>query len=212
MTTTKSTGKALCKQLSVIPVLGISLFFFSTKIIAQDTISYVRPKHTEVPSTKTGITAAELAEYNEIVDKAKNEKGYPDFKNFSEADKNKLELLFLSMSKEQQEKQIIVFRSAPPPFQKSVPTKEQIESWKNSKIYGLWIDNKRVSNSELNKYSNTDFAHMFVSKLSKNAINYGKHYYQVDLMTTGYYTAYYKQATDNRQKYHMSVRIRNRQV
>jgi hypothetical protein len=39
---------------------------------------------------------------------------------------------------------------------------------------------------------------MFVSKLSKKAINYGKHYYQVDLMTKEYYDEFSKKAKANK--------------
>lgn len=211
MTKTKSFRNALCKQIAVIPVLGIALFFFSTKTIAQDTINVVKPKQTEVQSTKDGITNEQLSEYNEIVNKTKNDKGVPVFNKFSEADKNKLESLFLLMSKEQQAKQTVIFMPAPPPFPKSTPSKEQIESWKNSKIYGVWIDEKRVSNIDLTNYTNTDFAHLFVSKLEKNAVNYGKHYYQVNLMTTDYYATYYKQAIKSKKKYYMGIRMGNKQ-
>ena len=116
----------------------------------------------------------------------------PVFSKFSDADKNRLENIYLSMSKEQQEEQMVIFTPAPPPLPRVVPTQAQIESWKNGKIYGLWINNKRVSNSDLNNYQNTDFAQVFVSKLGKNTVNYGKHYYQVDLMTKAEYETYYK--------------------
>jgi len=211
MTKTKSFRNALCKQIAVIPVLGTALFFFSTKTIAQDTINVVKSKQTEVKSTKEGITSEQLSEYNEIVNKTKNEKGFPVFNRFSETDKNKLESLFLLMSKEQQGKQILIFTPAPSPLPKSIPTKEQIESWKNSNIYGVWIDEKRVSNTVLNNYINTDFAQLFVSKLEKNATNYGKHFYQVNLMTTNYYSTYYKETIESKKKYYMGIRIGNKQ-
>jgi bla regulator protein blaR1 len=111
------------------------------------------------------------------------------------------------MSKDQQAKQIVIFSPAPPPLPRVVPSQTQIESWKNSKIYGLWINNKRVSNSELNKYQNTDFAQVFVSKLGKNTVNYGKHYYQVDLMTTEHYETYYKQTIESKKKFYMGIRM-----
>ncbi len=66
-------------------------------------------------------------------------------------------------------------------------------------------------NTELNDYTNTEFAQLFVSKLEKNAINYGKHYYQVNLMTTDYYATYYKQTTERKKKYHMGIRMGHQQ-
>jgi hypothetical protein len=62
-------------------------------------------------------------------------------------------------------------------------------------MYGVWINEKRVNNEILNKYKNTDFSHANVSKLEKNAKNYGKHYYQVNLMTNDYYRDYKNEVT-----------------
>lgn len=107
------------------------------------------------------------------------------------------------MSEQQQAQQLVVFGLLPPPMEKSIPTEKQIESWKDAKIYGVWIDGKLISNAELNNYTNTDFAHLFVSGLEKNAINYGKHFYQVNLMMTDHYAAYYKKQIENKDKYIM---------
>ena len=76
-----------------------------------------------------------------------------------------------------------------------LPKEEQIKSFKDSKKYGVWIDKKRVNNEILNNYKNTDFSQLFVSRLAKNAKNYGKHYYQVDLMTNEYYDNYKNEIT-----------------
>ncbi len=210
ITKTKSFRNALCKQLAVIPVLGIALFFFSTKTIAQDAANVAKPKQNEVQPTKDGITIGQLSEYDNIVNKTKNENGLPVVSKLSEADGNRLEKLFLLMNKEQQARQVVIFMHALPPLPTSIPTKGQIESWKNSKLYGVWINDKRVSNTELNSYTNTDFAQLFVSKLATNAVNYGKHYYQVDLMTTDYYATYYKQTMESKKKYYMAIRMKKK--
>ena len=208
MTRSKSLKNALCKQLAILPVLGIALFFFSTKTIAQETRNIVSLKKTETPSTKDGITKEQLAEYETIVSKAKSDKGIRAWKKFSDANKSRLQNLFLLMSKEQQDSQIVVFGHATPPAPKSTPTKPQLNSWKNSKIYGVWINDKRVNNSELDKYINTDFSQFFVSKLEKNPINYGKHYYQVGFMTHEYYANYYKQALESKEKYYLGFHMK----
>ncbi|MBL0133899.1 MAG: hypothetical protein IPP79_07770 [Chitinophagaceae bacterium] len=39
----------------------------------------------------------------------------------------------------------------------------------------------------MNKHSTNEFSWYMVSKLAKNAINYGNHYYQVDLYSHDYY-------------------------
>ena len=73
-----------------------------------------------------------------------------------------------------------------PPARKS-PTAEQLNKWSDPKIYGVWLDGKRISNDQLNKYKPADFGLYYESKLAKNAINYGKHYYQVNLYSNKYY-------------------------
>jgi hypothetical protein len=207
MTRTKSIKKAFCRQIAIIPVLALSLFVFSTKqSLAQDTMGHVTLKKQEVPSTQEGVSQELLNEYEEIINKTKDEKGIPSYGKFSEADKKRLETIFLLMSKEQQAKQTVIFMPEPPPLPRVVPTAAQVNNWKNAKIYGLWINDKKVSNAELNKYGNTDFAQVFVSKLYGAAKKNVKYFYQVNLMTTEYYNTYYKQATESKKKYFMGMR------
>lgn len=207
MTKNKSFRNTLCRQIAILPVLALSIFAFSTKTFAQDGLNVPTTKQITTPSTQEGVTQELMNEYEQIVNKTKNEKGFPVWSKFSEADKNRLETIYLSMSKDQQAKQIVIFSPAPPPLPRVTPTLEQIEAWKNSKIYGLWINEKRVSNSVLANYKNTDFAQVFVSKLGKNTVNYGKHYYQVNLMTTEQYETYYKETIESKKKYFMGIRI-----
>jgi hypothetical protein len=101
------------------------------------------------------------------------------------------------MNKTQQGQQEIFFIAPFPPFEKEVPTAAQLQSWENGKKYGVWINDKRVANESLTKYKASDFSHVFVSALSKNAINYGKHYVQVNLMTNAYYKDYYEKEKAN---------------
>lgn len=79
-----------------------------------------------------------------------------------------------------------------PPLPKQSPTTSDLQKWQNPAMYGVWIDDKRIKNENLTQYVPSDFSHYFVSKLCKNAKNYGKHYYQIDLMTNTYYKAYLK--------------------
>ena len=210
MAKTKSLANAICRQIAIIPVLTLSIFLFSTKSIAQET-SVLKAKDNVAPSSQEGVSQELLNEYDQIVNKTKTKNGIPSFYKFSDADKSRLETIYLSMSKEQQAKQIVIFMPAPAPLPRIVPTKKQIESWKNSKVYGLWIDNIRVNNSELTKYQNTDFSQVMVSKLGKNTVNYGKHYYQVNLMTNKEYESYYKKSLEGSHTYHLAVRMLNKQ-
>jgi bla regulator protein blaR1 len=74
----------------------------------------------------------------------------------------------------------------PVPTKRS-PTLVELKSWADSKMYGVWIDANRISNDDLERYKPSDFGWYNVSKLTKNAINYGKHYYQVNLYSQKYY-------------------------
>lgn len=79
----------------------------------------------------------------------------------------------------------------PPPVPKlRVPSQEQLDSWLDDKKYGVWLNNKRVSNGALRNYKPFDFGEYSVSRLAKNAVNYGKHYYQVDLTTRDAFEEY----------------------
>jgi beta-lactamase regulating signal transducer with metallopeptidase domain len=211
MTKITSTRKAICVQMAIIPLLAIAITVFSTKTNAQTTPDTTKPPAIEVQSTKEGVSQELLNEYEAIINKAKDEKGRIMYKSFSDADKARLETIFLAMSKEQQKMQVVRFMRPSRPLPRVVPTAKQIEAWKDAKTYGLWINEKRVSNAVLDKYSNTDFAQVFVSKLSKNAVNYGKHYYQVDLMTVEYYDNYYKE-TIAEKRYYMTIRWVDKQT
>ena len=86
----------------------------------------------------------------------------------------------------------------PKPFSKAIPTAEQLASWQDPKTYGVWIDSKRIDNAQLKNYKPSDFSHYFISKLAKTAINYGKHVYQLDLMTNKFYNDYLKSWDPNK--------------
>jgi bla regulator protein blaR1 len=222
---TKNTSPkmAFAKQVAVLPFAVAIILLFSTKVVAQqstekrsttqDTIAVkekVQPLKTvdsvnrfwnkfTVGYTVEGVTPELLTEYETIIKKYETEdKWWHTFsKRVSEQDKNRMEDIFKQMNLEQQSKQFLVFMKPSNPLPRTVPTKNQLDLWKNSNIYGVWINNKRVANTLLTKYVNTDFAQVYVSKLTTSAINYGKHYYQVDLMTKDYYQNYYNQTIAN---------------
>lgn len=200
---------------------GISKYVTTAKNFTAPKDTVPSPQQTYIPkennqpltsvgltteSTKEGVSQDLMNEYEAIVLKYKTSNlHWPKemMEKIPQTEKERLQYIYLKMNKEQQSNQTIAFIKRPPPFAKTIPTKEQFESWKNAKIYGIWINNKRVSNTELNKYRNTDFSHCFVSKLYKNAINYGKHYVQVDLMTNVYYEDYLKHEAENKNPYNM---------
>jgi len=54
------------------------------------------------------------------------------------------------------------------------------------------LDGKRIENAELNRYQPSDFSYYSVSRLERNAKNYGKHVYQLNLYTIANYQAWKK--------------------
>lgn len=77
-------------------------------------------------------------------------------------------------------------------FIKKVPTIEQLNQWEEPATYGIWLDGQKIENETLAKMKPEDFGYYFVSKLMRNAVNFGNHDFQVDLYTEGYYEKYLK--------------------
>lgn len=193
MMSKKASLKAvILKQIALIPVLAATGFLFTTKIIAQDT-GRALPQQ-QIETTQNGVSQELLKEYQDAINKCKKtlKDGSQSYSfNLIQSDKERLEKIFLQMSKEQQSTQMVVFVPVSSMvLKKVVPTKEQLEAFKDPKMYGVWVNGVRVSNGSLNNYKNTDFAYVSASKLEKNATNYGKHVFQVDLMTNDNFQSY----------------------
>jgi len=204
MTKSTSTTRMLVKQLALVPVLGITLLLGSNSSIAQSTIP--APKTTVGSSnTQADAPADIIEEFHTILARygtRTTAKGLTFQKaDFSETDRKRLIALYLQMSKEQQKAQSVIFMPYPKPANKQSPDEKQYNSWKNPGSYGVWIDGKKVANSELNKYSASDFDQFTVSRLMKNALHYNEYRCQVDLMTKAYYADYRKKALEKQNDY-----------
>lgn len=203
---------AILKQIAIVPVIVAVGFLFVTKSVAQDVNKVTQPKQIE--STQNGVPQELLKEYQDIINKYKRtlKDGRESFLlNLTKPDQERLEKIFFKMSKDQQSMQKFVFiPTSSMVLPRIVPTKEQLESFKDPKMYGVWIDEKRVNNDVLNNYTNTDFAQVFESKLMKNATNYGKQVNQVNLMTNDCYQKYYNE-TISQKGYSLVVqRVKNK--
>ena len=96
----------------------------------------------------------------------------------------RLDVIYRSMSDAQRAVATkVYFIPLGPPPEKISPTQEQLDFWLNDKKYGVWLDEKRIKNEELKQYKPSDLDYYDISKLEKNAINYGKHYFQIELLT-----------------------------
>lgn len=138
------------------------------------------------------LTKEDVNFQNSTVLLAKGKNGLPTPKKYSE------------LTEEEKSKNLQVLY-----WEKAVPTQEVMEKWKDSKMYGIWINSKRVPNGKLSEYKPSDISNFFTSKLEKNAINYGKHYYQIDIMTNDYYeNVYMKQVKESPTLYIEEIKMK----
>jgi bla regulator protein BlaR1 len=238
MSKTTSTVAAMLARLAIIPVMAIAFILFCTKTDAQQqpetaAKQAVKPAQRKVsnsptkqrsakppvlfsfgdyPHTKNGAPEALVTAYKNITAKYEEEPGnsilHPG--KITQEDKDKMEVMFKQMSLEQQQGQSIMFYYPPDPSAPKRPTQKQLDTWRDPKFCGLWIDDKKVANSDLANYKPEDFDLTMVSRLMKNAINYKNYHYQVDLMTVASYKKYRDDAIANRHKSQMSFRMLNR--
>ncbi len=142
--------------------------------------------------------------FNEFQSLTKDAISYMRMKNgkmsrkedYSNLDLIKLRKIYYAMSLEQKNKanQLELIINIPTLPSKKPPTSEQLLEWRDSKKFGIWLDGNRVDNSVLATYSTNDFALLVNSKLAKNAFNYGKHYFQINLITHTYFEKNYVQS------------------
>ena len=143
-----------------------------------------------------GATAEDLAYYDEVVRRTVKVSTLKDGReridmDMNDVDTKKMAAIYKQMNAEQRgqrnESAGVNYVQLSKPLPKFSPTDAQLEKWTNDPAkYGVWINEKQVPNSELKKYKASDFFHHFESKLAKNAVNYGKHYVQVDLYKKPY--------------------------
>jgi bla regulator protein blaR1 len=193
MITKTSTYRSIAMKLAiVIPMLALSIFLFSEKTFAQ---IKPEPKTDNQISYGDCATKEQLNEYDSILKNMTSERIMKNGKksigiDMNKCDPDKMAFIFKSMNKEQRKIRVnatgVSWGPNVPPAKK-VPSQSQLEDWKDSKKYGVWIDDKRINNNDLNKYKPEDFGLFYNSKLSKNAVNYGKHYFQITLYSKEYY-------------------------
>lgn len=208
---------ALAKQVALLPILTGMAFLFSTKVYAQqpaqtkpqtNTENKVQTGDTSKPKPPTvkrvvlrhipfgpGATEEQLAEYDNVISRIVTKGVTKDGKTITRIDSKgvdhkKIGGIYRLMNEAQRATRDpavgeMMVPLGPPAIKH--PAAAQLQAWTDAAKYGIWIDDKRVNNSELQKYQLSDFDLYYESKLTKNAINYGKHYYQVDLYTVSYY-------------------------
>jgi bla regulator protein BlaR1 len=220
MTKTTSLLTAWCIRLALIPVLGIAFILFCNKTEAQQPAAPQQPvsKHAvdktypklvgkgkllfnplrrAYPSTKEGASDSLMNEY--IALENKYGKRRLDFsKTITKPEEKRMEWIYQHMSMAQQKDRAIFFMYPPEPRVGSVISRTDLNSWKDPSVYGVWLDGKRIKNSELKRHSPEDFNEMFFSRLTDKAVKNDGFHYQIELMTRDYYKRYREQAIANR--------------
>lgn len=184
-------ARAWATQITVFVFFVAITFAFSDLSQAQSPTE--RKPVATTPATEKGVSPALLEEYQTIalrnveIKKTKNGGKSYRFKELNDSDQNRLETIFKAMSKAQQAQQKYWMFPPAKPLPKIMPTEKAFESYKNAKMYGVWIDGRKVKNSVLDNHKASDFSQVFISKLYKNARTGVTYNFQLDLETNEYY-------------------------
>lgn len=97
--------------------------------------------------------------------------------------------------------------SVPPPpppvkeFIKKTPSLNELKKWEKSESYYVWLDGRRLKNSDLSKMKPEDFGWYHIASLAKNSKDYKMYQYAVSLFSIDYYNRHLSK--DAREKYYM---------
>jgi bla regulator protein blaR1 len=112
----------------------------------------------------------------------------------TDSEKIRMQEIYKVMTVEQRTKYpahiTVIFAPFPLP-KKNPPTAQELAAYSDAAVYGIWLDGKRIANTELAKYQPTDIAHVFKTRLLKNAAHYGQYKFHLDLMTQDYFEKTY---------------------
>ncbi|OEK04159.1 M56 family metallopeptidase [Roseivirga misakiensis] len=87
-----------------------------------------------------------------------------------------------------EEKKILFKKESGAEYFRPAPAKMKIDQsllnqFLDTKKYRIWVDGKQIENQDLKNYSPEELHHYLKSKLGKNARNFGKYEYQLDIYT-----------------------------
>lgn len=220
----------MLKLALLIPVLPVLTLLMNTNVRAQarQQPEKVREKEqrppliidniqldAEIPSTREGASKEMLDEYKALEEKYRDQNAGSDprrsaikWKEISPEDKRRMETIYKKMSRAQRKTVNIGFIPPPKPMPKNIPTQEQLTKWATAgdDVYGIWVNDKRIRNSDLTKYTASDFSLYDASKLSEKAVANDGFKVQLELMTNAFYEKYVKE-TLARKDYILFVRM-----
>lgn len=193
MTKITSDSAAFIRKVAIVPLfVALAFCLADFQSMAQEPTKVKFSPPIVLPLSEQKKLTKEDVNYQNATVLIRGKKAFPTPKKYNE------------LTEEEKNKDLKVLYS-----ERAVPTQEVMDKWKDAKMYGVWLNEKRIRNSELSKYKPSDIANFWTSKLEKNAINYGKHYYQVGLMTHDYYdNVYMKQVKESPTLYIEEIKIK----
>ncbi|MEL7122822.1 MAG: M56 family metallopeptidase [Bacteroidota bacterium] len=220
MTRRKTTYQTIIKQVLILPAILGLCFLFSDSVQAQAGEEAPKKMLKEIESTKTqklvgkmndkngikpgpGISESEMKQYSSILAKygVSMEGGERMTKPFEDADREKLQDLYVNMTTEQRKQQPFWVWMRPA-ILKSTPSMKQLNEWMAHTYYHIYIDGKRVENSVLENYKNYQFTRHEVNLKSRTTDSgKEKRYWKVDLMLPDYYNQQLAKAKENGKDY-----------
>ncbi|SEJ15475.1 Signal transducer regulating beta-lactamase production, contains metallopeptidase domain [Dyadobacter sp. SG02] len=198
------------KKALVALLLPVLAFALAEKTYSQQPASKTassaekRADNAHVASNEA-VSEEEMKDFFTTIEKntriVKNKKGRMDRHiDLNTEDENLLYAVYERMSETQKKqvraKEISVFRMDIPV--KKAPSPEIFENWKRPEVFGIWLNEKHVPNSELNKYKYSDIAEYDLSKLYGKALKGRSYKYQLDLTTNDYFDETYDKRVNDR--------------
>ena len=204
MTRPSNPSQNLIKQtVSFFLVLGLG-FTFCQKIYSQKT----EEKPAEIPSIATpivenhdGLSEELMSEFTETIKKhtryTKEKQRYNQIFELNIEQKKRLFYLFSQMSPEQQKQSDFIVVQRPVPVKK-IRSAELFEKWKNPKVFGIWLNGKKVNNEVLENYKYSDIVESEIHNLY-GAAKKGRIYkYQLELTTNDFFDKTYQERMKDR--------------
>lgn len=183
--------KAALKMLILLPVLGILALAFSTHSVAQE-----EKKAEEKPPVSTQQVQATnpVTAYMALVDEGRMANKSIDVRKLN---KKLLREYYRQMTEEQKQRvPWLPFLELRLP-DKNSPTAEQFDTWTDPATFGVWLNDTRIPNEKLKELRADDIVLYYQSRLEKNAKNYGKHIYQLNIYTEEGYEKVVAQLKDS---------------
>lgn len=175
MTKETSRAKALIMAVSAVCLLIELAMAMSTQTVAQSAPGPAKSKTTN-QEPETSVTEMERLYGDKLV-------LFPS----QTPSRKAIQRRFSELSAEEKKNVVLI-----KPQARRTPTEAEFSAWKNSKKYGIWVDDKRIRDFANTTLEANNIASYSGSYVHKNARQPEGYLYQMDLMTRKNYAAYLK--------------------